>query len=69
MRQAFGTVFGDVLEEVSKEHFVLEPAGENTVHIAVKNNCGKIAAVSDGIAMYYKKIPGGQTVYSAGKKP
>lgn len=52
-----GTVFGDVLEEVSKEHFVLEPAGENTVHIAVKNNCGKIAAVSDGIAMYYKKIP------------
>lgn len=52
-----GTVFGDVLEEVSKEHFVLEPAGENAVHIAVKNNCGKIAAVSDGIAMYYKKIP------------
>ena len=46
-----------MLEEVSKEHFVLEPAGENAVHIAVKKNCGKIAAVSDGIAMYYKKIP------------
>ena len=50
-------------------HFVLEPAGENTVHIAVKNNCGKIAAVSDGIAMYYKKNSGGQTVLFCGQKP
>lgn len=55
-----GTVFGDITEEVSKEQFILEPLSDNSLHIAVKDNCGKIAAVSDGIAMYYKKIPVGQ---------
>lgn len=55
-----GTVFGDIMEAPSKEHFTLEPCGENAVHIAVRNSVGKIAAVSDGIAMYYKKIPVGK---------
>lgn len=54
-----GTVFGDVLEAPSKENFTLEPCGENGVHIAVRNSFGKIAGVSDGIAMYYKKLPVG----------
>lgn len=55
-----GTVFGDIMEKPSKEHFTLEPSGEDAVHIAVRNSIGKIAAVSDGIAMYYKKVPVGQ---------
>lgn len=54
-----GTVFGDVFEALSKENFTLEPCGENAVHIAARNNLGKIAISSDGIAMYYKKLPVG----------
>ena len=52
-----GTVFGDVFEPISKTNFVLEEAENGGIHIAAKNNLGKIAAVSDGIAMYYTKIP------------
>lgn len=57
--QWHGTVFGDLLEEPSKEHFTLEPDGDGNIHIAVRGNLGKIAVVSDGIAMYYTKIPAG----------
>lgn len=51
-----GTVFGDVLEEVNEKNFTLEKASDGNMHIAVLNNMGKISAVTDGIAMYYKKV-------------
>jgi len=51
-----GTVFGDVPPNWSQESFVLEPLPEG-VHIAVKNNSGKISMVTDGLAMYYTKVP------------
>lgn len=51
-----GTAFGDIGGQPTKDKFVLEPMGEN-IHIAVINNAGKISAVTDGIAMYYQKIP------------
>lgn len=52
-----GTVFGDVTTlPTESDNYILEevPGG---IHIAVKNNDGKISTVTDGIAMYYKKIP------------
>lgn len=55
-----GTVFGDILSDVSKEHFTLETDEHGDMHIAVRHNCGKISAVTDGIAMYYKKVPVGE---------
>lgn len=51
-----GTVFGDIPMEGDYSKFILEPV-ENGVHIAVNNNAGKISMVTDGIAMYYKKVP------------
>lgn len=55
-----GTIFGDIGEKgnLSDYHknFILEKDSDNNIHIAVKDNVGKIAGVSDGIAMYYKKI-------------
>lgn len=52
-----GTVFGDVSDDISKENFTLETDQDGNMHIAVRNNKGKIAMSSDGIAMYYKKVP------------
>ncbi|MBQ4282546.1 MAG: carbohydrate esterase family 12 protein [Lachnospira sp.] len=52
-----GTVFGDVGSAPNKDNFVLEPISDSSLRIAVKNNSGKIAASSDGIAMYYAKVP------------
>ena len=51
-----GTVFGDVIGKVDKDNFTLETDKDGNMHIAVRNNCGKISAVTDGIAMYYRKI-------------
>ncbi len=51
-----GTVFGDVLKNVSSDNFTLEADKDGNMHIAVRNNMGKISAVTDGIAMYYKKV-------------
>lgn len=52
-----GTVFGDISEKPSMKNFILEQDGNGNMHIAVRNNAGKIAAVSDGIAMYYREVP------------
>lgn len=52
-----GTVFGDVSEQPSMKNFILEQDADGNMHIAVRNNAGKIAAVSDGIAMYYREVP------------
>ena len=51
-----GTVFGDVLNDVSKENFTLEADKDGNMHIAVRNNFGKISVVTDGIAMYYRQV-------------
>lgn len=49
----------DVKLDEGKESLALEAIKENDIklHIAVKNNSGKIAEVTDGIAMYYTKVP------------
>lgn len=51
-----GTVFGDITDKPDKNAFTLEKDANGDMHIAVRNNKGKIAVVSDGLAMYYKKI-------------
>lgn len=53
-----GTVFGDIPPGGDFSHFTLEPV-ENGVHICVRDNAGKISAVTDGIAMYYTTVPSG----------
>lgn len=54
-----GTVFGDVgiSPEKFAERFVLEETADGGMHLAVKDNCGKISFVTDGIAMYFRKVP------------
>lgn len=49
-------VFGDVLGEVDDKDFTLGEDDNGDMNIAVRNNRGKISAVTDGIAMYYKKV-------------
>ena len=49
-------VFGDVLGEVDDKDFTLGEDYNGDMNIAVRNNRGKISAVTDGIAMYYKKV-------------
>ncbi len=45
-------------EERDKEkQSVVLKAANDKLHIAVKNNSGKISEVTDGIAMYYTKVP------------
>lgn len=53
-----GTVFGDIPPGGDFSHFTLEPV-ENGVHICVRDNAGKISAVTDGIAMYYTTVSSG----------
>ncbi len=50
------TVFGDISQAPSKDNFTLEAADDGSFHIAVRGNTGKIAPVSDGIAMFYTKV-------------
>lgn len=54
-----GTVFGDVGETISKKYFNLGLTSNGDINISVKNNKGKIATTSDGLAMYYYKVPAG----------
>ncbi len=51
-----GTVFGDIPSGDDFSRFTLEPV-EGGVHMAVRDNAGKISTVTDGIAMYYRKVP------------
>ena len=41
----------------TKDTFTLEALSDNCFHIAVCGNVGNISAVSDGIAVYYTKVP------------
>lgn len=52
-----GTVFGDVGNVSLKDKFVLEEDAKGNLHMSAKDSVGKIAPVSDGIAMYYRQIP------------
>lgn len=52
-----GTVFGDIMDKPDEKDYILEQDKNGDMHIAVKNNKGKIAVVSDGLAMYYVKVP------------
>lgn len=46
----------DVVACENGQSIIAEAANEG-IHIAVKNNSGKISEVMDGIAMYYTKVP------------
>lgn len=52
-----GTVFGDIGGAFLPENYVLEELEDGSIHMAAMNNKGKIAAKSDGLAMYYYKVP------------
>ncbi|MBQ7863174.1 MAG: hypothetical protein IJ353_01770 [Lachnospiraceae bacterium] len=52
-----GTVFGDVGGTPSTKNQTLETDANGNMHIVVANNKGKISSSTDGIAMYYYKIP------------
>ena len=56
-----GTVFGDVGGTPSTKNQILEADANGNMHIAVMNNKGKISSSTDGIAMYYYKIPADAT--------
>lgn len=56
-----GTVFGDIGGNPSTANQTLETDSDGNMHIAVANNKGKISSSTDGIAMYYYKIPADAT--------
>ncbi len=56
-----GTVFGDVGGNPSTANQTLETDANGNMHIAVANNKGKISSTSDGIAMYYYRLPADAT--------
>ncbi|WP_154663469.1 OmpL47-type beta-barrel domain-containing protein [Neobacillus dielmonensis] len=56
-----GTVFGDIGGDPSIANQTLETDRDGNMHIAVRNNKGKMASVTDGFAMYYYKVPANST--------
>ncbi|MCM1326975.1 MAG: pectinesterase family protein [Bacteroidales bacterium] len=52
-----GTAFGNLGGNPSASNHVLGTDTDGNMHIAVLNNKGKINASSDGIVMYYYKVP------------
>ena len=55
-----GSIFGDIggAPNLIKDKFILEGNEDGSIHIAV-NGKGKISSTTDGIAMYYYKVPAG----------
>lgn len=55
-----GSIFGDIGGDPNliKDKFILEGNEDGSIHIAV-NGKGKISSTTDGIAMYYYKVPAG----------
>lgn len=51
------TAFGDLGGEPKTANHILEEDANGNIHMAVKNNKGKIASTADGIIMYYYKVP------------
>jgi lysophospholipase L1-like esterase len=56
-----GTAFGDIGGNPSTANQILETDKDGNMHIAVLNNKGKISSTSDGLAMYYYKVPANST--------
>ena len=58
-----GTVFGDIggQDKVSGGDFTAQPGSDGSITLGVANNRGKIAGSSDGLMMYYVKLPAGST--------
>lgn len=56
-----GTVFGDVGGAPGTANQTLETDRDGNMHIAVANNKGKISGTTDGVAMYYYKVPANST--------
>jgi lysophospholipase L1-like esterase/pectin methylesterase-like acyl-CoA thioesterase/chitodextrinase len=56
-----GTAFGDLGGNPSKSYHTLETDSNGNMHIAVASNKGKIAGTTDGIAMYYYRVPASST--------
>ncbi|MDO5294935.1 MAG: pectinesterase family protein, partial [bacterium] len=54
-----GTVFGDLGSEIKLNDFTLQTDATGDMNIAANNDQGKISASTDGIAMYYYKVPVG----------
>ncbi len=52
-----GTTFGDLGGDPAVDNYTLEQDADGNMHMAVKNNKGKIATSVDGLAMYYYKVP------------
>jgi lipopolysaccharide export system protein LptA len=54
-----GSVFGDVggQDKITADNFNISENADGTVTLGVKNNRGKIAGSSEGIAYYYQEIP------------
>lgn len=52
-----GSVFGNVGGAPSAANQTLETDENGNMHIAVRNNKGKIASTADGLAMYFYKVP------------
>ncbi len=61
----YGSVFGDVGSgnTTNKEQFYLgaDESGRMNINAGIQKNTGKIAGTSDGIAMYYTRIPAGSS--------
>ena len=53
-----GSIFGDIGGDPNliKDKFILESNEDGSIHIAV-NGKGKISSTTDGMAMYYYKVP------------
>lgn len=55
-----GTAFGQLGGDPTVENHVLETDEQGRMHVAVRNNKGKIASGEDGVVMYYYRVPVGK---------
>jgi hypothetical protein len=55
-----GTAFGNLGGVPTISNHILETDSDGNMHVAVKNNKGKISGSDDGIVMYYYKVPVGK---------
>ena len=56
-----GSAFGDIGGNPTVDNFTLGATASGDMNIAVKNNKGKISGATDGLAMYYYKVPVGSS--------
>ncbi|TCK98605.1 Ig-like protein group 3 [Natranaerovirga hydrolytica] len=53
-----GSVFGDIggQDDINSENFDITENEDGTVNMSVKDNRGKVASTSDGLAYYYQEV-------------